>query len=85
MYEYYWGRTAAQIQLMMADYPLTLYKRHDPNEGKKPGDPGWVPDPKKLDAAVEKWKKRKKAREERGFDLNKLLNTGEKVPVDKGK
>jgi hypothetical protein len=83
MYEYYWGCTAAQIQLMMADCPLTLYKRHDPNEGKKPGDPGWVSDPKKLDAAVEKWKKRKKAREERGFDLNKLLNTGEKVPVEK--
>ena len=28
--------------------------------------------------------KRKKAREERGFDLNKLLSTGEKVPVEKG-
>ena len=84
MYEYYWGHTAAQIELIDADQPLVLYKKHDPNEGKKPGDPGWVSDPKKLQESVEKWKKRKKAREERGFDLNKLLNNGEKVTVEKG-
>jgi len=81
MYEYYWGHTAAQIELIDADQPLVLCKKHDPNEGKKPGDPGWVPDPKKLQESVEKWKKRKKAREERGFDLSRFLNTGEKEPV----
>ena len=82
MYEYYWGHTAAQIELIDADQPLTLYKKHDPNEGKKPGETGWVSDPQKLDGSVEKRKKRKKAREERGFDLKKLINTGEKVPVE---
>lgn len=84
MYEYYWGHTAAQIQLIDYDQPLTLYRRHDPNEGKKPGDPGWKPNKKKLEDTVEKWKKRKKEREERGFDLNMFLGTGAKIPVDKG-
>lgn len=82
MYEYYWGMSSAKIELLVADRPLTLYKRHDPNEGKKPGDPGWKPNKKKLEASVEKWKKRKKEREERGFDLNKFLTTGVKVPAD---
>lgn len=88
MYEYYWGHTAAQIDLIDFDQPITVYKKHDENEngsghGLKPGDKGYKPNKKKLDAAVERWQKRKAAREARGFDLGKLLRTGEKVPVDK--
>lgn len=78
MYEYYWGHTAAQIDLMNIDAPFTCYKKRDPNEGKKPGDPGYVPDAKKLEDAVEKWKERKKRR---GFDMKHYLATGEKIPV----
>ena len=67
MYEYYWGHTAAQIQLIDIDQPLTVYKRHDSSSGLKPGDKGYKPNAKKLDEAVERWKKRKAEREKRGF------------------
>lgn len=82
MYEYYWGHTIAQIQLIDTDQPITVYKKHDENEGLKPGDKGYKPDPKKLEAAVERWKKRKAEREKRGFKLDQFLRTGEKVPID---
>lgn len=85
MYEYYWGHTAAQIDLIDFDQPITVYKRHDPNHGLKPGDKGYKPDEKKLKRAVERWKERKKKREERGFRLDKFLQTGEKIPVEKDK
>lgn len=85
MYEYYWGHTAAQIELIEADAPMICYpKREDERpKGLKPGDKGYRPDPKKLEEAVRRWEKRKAAREKRGFDLEKLLRTGEKVPLDK--
>ncbi len=82
MYEWYWGHTAAQIQLIDIDQPITLYKKSDPNSGLKPGDKGWKPNAKKLEEAVERWKKRKAEREKRGFKLDSLLRTGAKVPVD---
>ena len=40
MYEYRYGMTIAQIELMQLDQPFTAYKKRDKNEGKKPGDPG---------------------------------------------
>ena len=82
MYEWYWGHTAAQIQLIDVDHPITLYKKSDPNSGLKPGDKGYKPSAKKLEEAVERWKKRKAEREKRGFKLDTFLRTGEKVPVD---
>lgn len=82
MYEWYWGHTAAQIQMIDIDQPITVYKKRDRNEGLRPGDKGYKPDPKKLDAAVERWKKRKAAREKRGIRLDTFLRTGAKVPVD---
>lgn len=85
MYEYYWGHTAAQIELIDIDQPITVYKRHDSKSGLKPGDKGYRPDPKKLDAAVQKWKKRKAEREKRGFRLDAFLRTGQKVPVGNDK
>ena len=83
MYEWYWGHTAAQIQLIDIDQPITVYKRRDKNEGLKPGDKGYRPDPKKLDEAVERWQKRKEAREKRGIRLDQFLSTGDRVPVEK--
>ena len=82
MFEYRCGMTIAQIELMQYDQPFTAYKRRDPNEGKKPGDPGYKPDAEKLKASVEKWKKRKAEREKRGWSLEKFLRTGEKVPTE---
>lgn len=78
MYEYYWGHTAAQIELMDIDQPFTCYKKRDDNEGIKPGDPGYKPNAEKLERAVEKWKERKKRRK---FDMKHFLATGEKIPV----
>lgn len=82
MFEYRCGMTIAQIELMQYDQPFTAYKRRDPNEGLKPGDPGYKPDAEKLKASVEKWKKRKAEREKRGWSLEKFLRTGEKVPTE---
>lgn len=84
MYEWYWGHTAAQIELIDADAPFTCYKRREKSNdgGLKPGDRGYKPDAQKLEATVKKWEKRKAAREARGFSLNKLLATGEKVPIE---
>lgn len=84
MWEWYWGHTAAQIELIDIDSPMICYKKHedDGNDGLKPGDKGYKPDAKKLKKAVERWKKRKAEREARGFKLGKLLATGEKEPVD---
>ena len=81
MYEYYWGHTAAQIQLIDIDQPITVYKRHDSNSGLKPGDKGYKPNKKKLEEAVERWQKRKAEREKCGFKLDQFLRTGEKVPI----
>lgn len=83
MYEYRYGMTIAQIELMKYDQPFTAYKKRDNNDGKKPGDPGYKPDPEKLKATVEKWKKRKAEREKRGWSLDKFLATGKKEPVIK--
>lgn len=81
MYEYLWGHTVAQIQMLMYDRPKTVYK-HDKSHGLKPGDKGYKPDKKKLDAAVERWKKRKAERKKQGFSLSKFLSTGKKEPVE---
>lgn len=81
MYEYYWGHTAAQIELIDADAPIICYKRHE--DGAKPGDKGYKPNEKKLAETLRKWKERKAAREARGFKLSTFLTTGEKVPTDK--
>lgn len=81
MYEWYWGHTAAQIQLIDIDQPITVYKMRDSNSGLKPGQKGYKPNAKKLEKTVEDWKKRKAAREKRGIRLDKFLLTGEKVPV----
>ena len=78
MYEYYWGHTIAQIQLIDIDQPITVFERSKDN---KPGKPGYKPNARKLREATEKWKKRKAEREKRGFDLNKFLRTGEKEPI----
>ena len=83
MYEWYWGHTAAQIELIDADAPMICYKKHDDaNKGLKPGDKGYKPNEKKLEDAVQKWKKRKAEREGRGFKLSSFLETGEKTPID---
>jgi len=81
MYEYDWGHTVAQIELIDIDQPITVFK-HDDSGKPKPGEKGYVPDAKKLDEAVQRWKKRKAEREKRGFRLDQFLQTGAKIPID---
>ena len=81
MYEYYWGHTAAQIELIDADAPMICYKKHD-DKSSRPGEKGYKPNAKKLDDTVAKWKKRKAEREARGFKLTPFLATGEKIPTN---
>lgn len=78
MYEYYWGHTIAQIELIDADQPITVFEK---SKSVKPGQPGYKPNERKLREATEKWKRRKAEREKRGFDLGKFLRTGEKEPI----
>jgi len=82
MYEWYWGHTAAQIDLIDIDAPRIFYQRHNSSGGPKPGEKGYKPNAKKLEQAVERWKKRKAEREKQGFNLNQFLQTGDKIPVN---
>lgn len=77
MYGYYWGFSAAKIELIFGDCPLTVYKKREDDHKPRPGDPNYKPDEEKLRRSVEKWKERKKKRK---FDLKHFLATGEKIP-----
>lgn len=77
MYGYYWGFSAAKIELILGDCPLTVYKKREDDHKPRPGDPNYKPDEEKLRRSVEKWKERKKKRK---FDLKHFLATGEKIP-----
>lgn len=65
MYEYLWGYTRAQIELMNHDAPITVYKA-----SKKKHSAGDKPDPEKCHMAVLKWKLR---RAKRKFNIGSVL------------
>ena len=67
MWEYYWGHTKAQVELMTADAPFVAYKKKDK---PKPGDPNYKADPDKIQRDYEKWLERKKKRK---VSLNSFL------------
>lgn len=49
-YDYWWGYSSAQIDLMVADQPLVVYPKKDRKMTKK-----------RAEAAYAEWKERKKA------------------------
>lgn len=59
MWEYYWGHTKAQVELMTADAPFVAYKKR---EKPKPGQPGYKADPDKIQRDYERWLQKKKSR-----------------------
>ena len=59
MWEYYWGYTKAQVELMSADAPFVAYKAR---EKAKPGEPGYKADPDKIQREYERWLEKKKSR-----------------------
>lgn len=67
MWEYDWGHTKAQVELLVADAPFVAYKKRDK---PKPGEPGYKSDPEKIQRDYERWLERKKARK---VNLNNFL------------
>lgn len=59
MWEYLWGHTKAQVELMTADVPFVAYKAR---EKPKPGDPGYKADPDRIQRDYERWLEKKKSR-----------------------
>lgn len=71
MYEYLYGYTCAQLELMCVDKPFVAYK-------KRSGDadaPGVTSEAKQI-AAVERWKERRKNRK---FNFQEFLQKGANV------
>lgn len=77
MYEYMWGMTAAQIELMTADAPFVAYKKREKTAEEK--RKSYTRD--KAERDYERWQQRKKTRK---FNLETFLSTGdmEKAKAD---
>lgn len=69
-YDYWWGYSAAQIDLMVADQPVIVYKK----DVKRNADGSVRHTKKEMDELWEKWEK-KKAKE--GSKVGKRINLGE--------
>lgn len=70
MYEYYWGYTAAQIELASADAPMVAYKKREKTKEEKLK--GYTRE--KAERDYQRWLERKKKRK---FDLQTFLGTGD--------
>jgi hypothetical protein len=82
MWDYYWGLTAAQIELLTIDTPIVVYKRDD--SGKpKPGEKGFTRTAEQARKEYERWKARQEEEKKKGvkIDLNTFLKTGEKKKI----
>lgn len=80
-YNYWWGYTSAQIDLMVADSPIIVY-----NKDKKKDKYGTKKHTKReMDELVAKWNSLKTEREERGekLDLNSFLGKGNNATAKK--
>lgn len=79
MYEYYWGHTAAQIELMRIDAPITVFKARE-HEKPKPGQKGYTKTAEEAARDYAKWKARQEEEKKKGIkiDLSTFLSTGEK-------
>lgn len=84
-YDYLWGYTAAQVELMVCDAPVIKYKKDTENK-PKPGQKGFKVTAEQAQAAYDKWKARQEAEKKAGIkmDLEAFIKTGERVPVRKG-
>ena len=85
MYDYYWGLTAAQVELLTIDQPIVVYKKDTEaakNE-KKPWENGTAT-AEYAQQQYARWKARQEAEKKKGVkvDLGTFLTTGEKKPVE---
>ena len=82
MWDYYWGLTIAQVELLTIDQPIVVYKRDDSNK-PKPGEKGFTRTADQAQAAYRKWKERQEREKNSGkkINLNTFLSTGKKEEV----
>lgn len=92
MWDYYWGLTAAQVELLTIDQPIVVYKADEDND--KPWKKGTV-SKSYANKQYEKWLKKKQEREQSGMsekmdgifkhgkriDLFHLVETGEQKEI----
>jgi len=92
MWDYYWGLTAAQVELLTIDQPIVVYKADKDND--KPWKKGTVSE-SYAQKQYRKWLEKKKKREAEGkdaamdkvftrgrrVDLGHYLDTGEEKPI----
>lgn len=76
MWDYYWGLTAAQVELLTIDQPIVVYKADKDND--KPWKKGTVSE-NYAQKQYQKWLEKKKQREAEGKDLDDVLNNGRRV------
>ena len=87
MWDYYWGLTAAQVELLTIDQPIVVYKKDEDND--KPWKKGTVSEGY-ANKQYQQWLAKKKQREAEGktlditqiqqgrrIDLGHLVATGE--------
>lgn len=82
MWDYYWGLTAAQVELLSIDQPIVVYKADQNKE--KPWKDGKVSE-SYAQKAYRKWLEGKKKREKEGseIDIQKVMTEGKKVDFGK--
>ena len=76
MWDYYWGLTSAQVEILTMDQPIVVYKADKDND--KPWTKGTVSE-SYANKQYQKWLEKKKKREESGApDIGKALQ-GRKI------
>lgn len=75
MWDYYWGLTAAQIELLVIDQPIVVYKADEDND--KPWKKGTVSGSYAKNQ-YEKWLEKKKKRDAEGKNLD-IFNQGKRI------
>ena len=75
MWNYYWGLTAVQIELLTIDQPIVVYKKDEDND--KPWKKGTVSGTY-ANSQYDKWLEKKKKREAEGKNLD-IFNKGKRI------
>ena len=79
MWDYYWGLTAAQVELLTIDQPIVVYKADKDND--KPWKNGTATEGYAKNQ-YQKWLEKKKKREAEGKDFDKMFQNGRKIDFD---
>lgn len=83
MYDYYWGLTSAQVDLLSIDRPMVVYKKEKDNE-PKPGEKGFKRTAAQAQAAYRQWLERQKTEKESGIkvSLGTFISTRKKKEIE---